>query len=170
MQEVEVASMVESPTTLSMLPHTFLFSSSDSGTHSWGHINRYRYFLRHVDTSTWMYLAPWTQVSRLSVPEIISAWAAAVSFPRSVPASSNCTSSDFMSWNIFGKIILNNEIGKHIFTLGVLYSIPCSTPLLLWPLGSAPHRTVPRWSPRWRISWPSSCRWGRSPRYQSSHS
>ena len=42
--------MVESPTTLSMLPHTFLFSSSDSGTHSLGHINRYRYFLIHIQS------------------------------------------------------------------------------------------------------------------------
>ena len=48
---------------------------------------------------TWMYLAPLTQASRLSVPEIMSAWALAVSFPLRVPASSNWSSSSRMSWH-----------------------------------------------------------------------
>ena len=50
MQEVEVPRMVSVPTSLSTSPHTFLFSSSTSGTHSW------------------MYLAPVTHSARLAVP------------------------------------------------------------------------------------------------------
>ena len=50
MQDVEVPRMVSVPTNLSTSPHTFLLSSSTSGTHSW------------------MYLAPVTHSARLSVP------------------------------------------------------------------------------------------------------
>ena len=50
MQDVEVPRMVSVPTSLSTSPHTFLFSSSTSGTHSW------------------MYLAPVTHSARLAVP------------------------------------------------------------------------------------------------------
>ena len=50
MQDVEVPRMVSVPTNLSTSPHTFLLSSSTSGTHSW------------------MYLAPVTHSARLAVP------------------------------------------------------------------------------------------------------
>ena len=58
MQDVEVARMVSLPTSLSTSPHTFLFSSSTSGTHSW------------------MYLAPVTHSARLAVPleEVLKKW------------------------------------------------------------------------------------------------
>merc|ERR1719336_1937266 len=78
MQEVDEAMMVLSSTMASMAPQTFFLRSRFSGTHSW------------------MYLAPVTHSSRLSVPSTSLAWSAAARLPLSVPAVSNSTSSDLM--------------------------------------------------------------------------
>ena len=60
-----------------------------------------------------MYFAPLTQVSRLSVPEIMSAWAAAVSLPLSVPASSNWTSSSRMSCHVSRVRVTKDRLSHH---------------------------------------------------------